>query len=704
MAGIYDNPEMIGAFLDEVEEQLQLLEQSILELERNGETPEIIQKIFRVAHTLKGSSAAMGFEKMKLLTHEMENVLDKIRNHHLEATKSVINILFQCLDHLRMLKEDFVADKKDIKTDISSTLSELKKILSGEYNQSKNTKKTKNKVIESMGQETGQEDKTIQFMLDLEQQIQLEQAVFSGLNLLVCEVKISEASVMKSARAYLILNHFNQIGTVIKVEPNILETQDDLEISKVSYLIITQLDEKTIETQVKSEIMEIESIKVYPYHFEILKQQPLGAGNVIAEADSKTDLKAVDVEKKISQTVRVDVEKLEKMMDLVGELVIERTRIAQVGNTLNERYKSDNTIEDFVGISNQVSRVTNELQEVVLKTRMLPIKRLFGRFPRLVRDLAEALNKEVELIMEGEETELDKTIIEDIVDPLIHLIRNAVDHGIETPEERAKAGKLSKGTLQINAFHQENNVILTVQDDGRGIDLERIKESAVRKQIITAQEAASLTEHETVSLIFHAGFSTSQTVSDISGRGVGMDIVRSHIDKLNGIIEVETKQGEGTKFIVKLPLTLAILTGLLVKVNDETYVLPMSNVIEIVRKPENEIESVKGQAIAVIREKVLPLIWLHDYFNISRKKKRKNIFIVVLGVAEKRLGLVVDELVGNQEIVVKPLGSYIGKVETFSGATILGDGSVACILDVAGVAKMVGSKKVSKTGYEQSKQ
>jgi two-component system chemotaxis sensor kinase CheA len=318
--------------------------------------------------------------------------------------------------------------------------------------------------------------------------------------------------------------------------------------------------------------------------------------------------------------------------------------------------------------------------------------------------LAETLNKEVELIMEGEETELDKTIIEDLADPLIHLIRNAVDHGIETPEERARTGKPPKGTLQISAFHQENHVILTVQDDGRGIDLERVKESAVKKQIITAQEAASLTEHETISLIFHAGFSTSQTVSDISGRGVGMDIVRSHIDKLNGIIEVETKQGEGTKFIVKLPLTLAILTGLLVKINDETYALPMSNVIEIVRKPENKIESVKGQAIAVIREKVLPLIWLHDYFNIPRKKKRKNIFIVVLGVAEKRLGLVVDELVGNQEIVVKPLGSYIGKVETFSGATILGDGSVACILDVAGVAKMVGSKKVSKAGDEQSKQ
>lgn len=701
MAGIYDNPEMIGAFLDEVEEQLQLLEQNILELERSGETPEIIQKVFRVAHTLKGSSSAMGFEKMKLLTHEMENVLDKIRNHHLKATKPVINVLFQCLDHLRLLKEDFLADRKDIKTDISSTLSELKKILSGGYNQNKNTKKAKNKAIESTVQETGQEDKAIRFMLDLEQQIQLEQAVISGFNILVCEVKLTEDSVMKSARAYLILNHFNQLGTVIQVEPNILENEDELLKSTISYLLITQLDGKTIETKVRNELMEIDSIKVYPYHhLDISKLQPLAAGNVKTGTDNNANPKAVDIERKVNQTVRVDVERLEKMMDLVGELVIERTRIAQVGNILHDRYTSDNTIEDLVGISNQVSRVTNELQEIVLKTRMLPIKQLFGRFPRLVRDLAEALNKEVELIMEGEETELDKTIIEDIADPLIHLIRNAVDHGIETPEERARTGKPPTGTLQISAFHQENHVILTVQDDGRGIDLERVKESAVKKQIITAQEAASLTEHDTIGLIFHSGFSTSQTVSDISGRGVGMDVVKSHIDKLNGIIEVETKQGEGTKFIIKLPLTLAILTGLLVKINHETYALPMSNVIEIVRKPEKEIESVKGQAITVIREKVLPLVWVHDYFNIPRKKKRKNIFIVVLGVAEKRLGLVVDELVGNQEIVVKPLGSYIGKVETFSGATILGDGSVACILDVAGIAKMVGSKKVSKASDE----
>lgn len=698
MAGIYDNPEMIGAFLDEVEEQLQLLEKGILELEQNGETPEVIQKIFRVAHTLKGSSSAIGFEKMKILTHEMENVLDKIRNHRLKATKPVINILFQCLDNLRLLKRDFLSDRNDIKTDISSVLGELNKVLSGEYNQNENTTEKKDIIVKNIDQSNVN---TI-FALDINQQIQIEQAIKAGLNCWLCEVKVSNDSLMKLARVYLIYNYFNEIGTVIGTEPNILEIQDDAEISKVSYLVITQLDAKTIETKAHNELMDVDSIKVYPYDTDVLQHQLAITENKKEERNDSILNKDNGIERKISQTVRVDVEKLEKMMNLVGELVIEQTRIAQVGNALHNRYTSDNTVEELLEISNHVSRIISELQEDVMKTRMLPIQQLFNRFPRMVRDLSESLNKEVELILEGGETEMDRSIIEDITDPLIHLIRNAIDHGIETPEERVKAGKTSKGVLRISAFHQENHVVITVEDDGRGIDLKKVKETATKKQILTAQEAESLSEHEIINLIFYTGFSTSQMVTDISGRGVGMDIVRSRIDKLNGIIDIETKQGEGTKFILKLPLTLAILTGLLVKINRETYAIPMSNVLEIVRKPEDEIEYVKGQAVAVIRGKVLPLIWLHDYFNILRPERKKNIFIVVLGVAEKRFGLVVDELVGNQEIVVKPLGSYVGKVEGFSGATILGDGSVACILDVVGIAKMVGSKRVSKIDFEQS--
>jgi len=312
----------------------------------------------------------------------------------------------------------------------------------------------------------------------------------------------------------------------------------------------------------------------------------------------------------------------------------------------------------------------------------------------MVRDLSHSLGKEINLILEGEETEIDRTIMEEMSDPLIHLIRNAIDHGIETPEIRRKLGKPEKGTLRVTALHHESNVIITVEDDGAGIDIQKIKQSAIKKQIVSEQEADNLTEQQLINLIFHTGFSTSQNISDVSGRGVGMDIVRTHVEKLNGIIEVETCAGAGTKFVIKLPFTLAILKGLLVNINNETYAIPMNNVVEIVRKPKNEIESINGQAVAVIRDKAVPLVWLQDYFGIPRSKERKNILIVLLGIAEKHLGLVVDELIGNQEIVVTNLGSYIGKVEGISGVTILGDRSVACILDVIGIANMVNSKKI----------
>ena len=443
-------------------------------------------------------------------------------------------------------------------------------------------------------------------------------------------------------------------------------------------------------------MMELEDIQVLPYYFQESYQKGETAG-ILADETNKNENsqpKGKTIVHSTPQTVRVDVDRIEQIMNLVGELVIEQTRIAQVSQTLNQSYASDPAVEELLGVANHVSRVISELQENVMKTRMLPVQQLFNRFPRMVRDLAQNLNKDIDLIFEGGQTEMDRTIIEEIHDPLIHIIRNSIDHGIESPKERLHKGKKKQGIVKISAFHQENNVILTIEDDGRGIDIPKIKSSAVQKQILSQQEADNLSEDEAINLIFTSGFSTATTVSDISGRGVGMDIVRNQIDKLNGIIDVETAKDYGTKFTIKLPLTLAILSGLLVKINKDTFALPMSNVLEIVRMPVQEIQYVKGQSVAVIREKVLPLIWLHDYFRIPRNNEKKNLFLVVLGVAEKRFGLVVDQLIGNQEIVVKPLGSYVGKIEGFSGATILGDGSVACILDVVGISKMVTNRKL----------
>lgn len=723
MSSIRD-PEMVGLFLDELEEQLQMLEESILSLEQQGEEPEVIQTVFRVAHTLKGSSAVMGFEEMKNLTHEMENILDKIRNNTMHIDRELINLLFQCLDMLRALKSDFVTDREHIATDTSEMVELLRQRLDPNLH---------NYKTEGLASGAKPDEGALQVApkinLTEDQRQQIVEALASGFKTYYCRLTLVPDSFLKVARACMAMNYFNEQGVVVATDPNLL-TLEEAEDNHFGYLIISFMPMEDLEAALYRDLLELEKVEIVPYEawesefLEDASEVDQGVKEDRSEKDIDNILTKIEEEKpiskplikeslekdttkegakdsggKVTQTVRVDVERLEKMMNLVGELVIEQTRIALVGNTLYNRYPSDVAVDDLLGISNHISRVISELQEGVMKARMLPIQQLFNRFPRMVRDLTQTLKKDINLVIEGGETEMDRSIIEDITDPLIHLLRNALDHGIETSEARVAAGKPEKGNLYIRAYHQENHVFISVEDDGGGINPEKIKRSAVEKKLISPSEAESLTDYQAIQLIFANGFSTAEVISDVSGRGVGMDIVRSHIDKLNGLIDVTSTVGVGTQFKIKLPLTLAILTGLLVKIGEEIYALPMNNVLEIVRKPESEVETIKGQEIVVIRERVLPLIWLHDHFGIPRRKDRNNVFIIILGVAEKRIGLVVDELLGNQEIVVKPLGSYIGKVEGYSGATILGDGSVACILDVVGIAKMANSQRSSELEY-----
>jgi len=715
MVDMFESPEMRGAFIGEVEEQLQLLENGIAELERNSETIEAVSKLSSAIYSLKSFSAAMGFEKMKTLTDEVENILDKIRGGFLEISKPVIDVLFECLEHLRKLNQDFSYDKNNIKTEITPVIARLKEI------SAKNVLNTKKEQSNNSDKEENMKEvQKIQrmFVLDAKQQEQINQALRSGQNVLVCEIKISEDSQMKSVRACLIMNFLNEWGTVISMAPNVLKVPAGTAIDKVAFLVASQMDADALEHKAKNELMDVSEVRVTQYltetlQFETLRsvipQPQMGVEEAgIGDEDSIRYEKKPEEEKKAVHTVRIDVDRLERMMDLVGELVIEQVRIVQVADNLFSRYPSDETVNDLIVISNSVSVMINELQDGIMKTRMIPVQQLFSRFPREVRNLCHSLNKEVDLVLEGGETEIDRIIMEEMSDPLIHLIRNAIDHGIEKPEIRKKLGKPEKGTLRITAMSEESNVIITVEDDGAGMDVKKIRQSAVEKHIITEQEADSMTEQQLINLIFCAGFSTSQKAGDVSGRGVGMDIVRTNVEKLKGIIDIETRVGAGTKFIIKLPiklpLTLAILKGLLVKISNEIYALPLNYVVEIVRKPKDEIEFINGQAVTVVRDKAVPLVWLHDYFGIPRAREKKNALIVMLGMAEKRLGLVVDELIGNQEIVVTNLGSYIGKVEGISGATILGDRSVACILDVAGIFKMVNDRKANKTDGKQLEQ
>lgn len=627
--------EMTGIFLDEVDEQLHIIDREILKLEQFGSSEETIQSLFRAAHTLKGSSAAMGFEEMKHLTHEMEHILDQVRNHRLQVTDGMTNLLFACLDHLKLLKEQF-AYGSGISTDITGLIKEL-------------------------------------------------QNFSPGLNeLLDIRIELAMDCPMKSARALIIRNQLETWGDVVRTHPPIDEIEDDhLSAPKeIQYLLASQIEIPQLKNALLS-MLDVIEVRISPY-----KNQSIAVKSAIAPNPPEAS-KLADKQK--NRTIRVDVERLELLMNLVGELVIDQTRINQVGNILHHRYSTDENVGDLGQISDHVSRVIGELQESVMKVRMLPIEQLFNRFPRMVRDLSRSLNKEIDLIIEGKETELDRTVIEEIGDPLIHLLRNAVDHGIETAEERIRRGKPPKGLLRIAATHEENQVVITVEDDGSGIDPAIIKESALHKGIISEKECIDLTDQEAIYLIFHPGFSTAASVSDISGRGVGMDIVRNHIEKLNGVINIETELGAGTRFKIKLPLTLAIITGLLIKINDRTFILPMSSVVEIVRMPPEAIQTIKGEMVIVIRERVLPVINLHEYLHINQiKQDKKHLQVVVVGAAERRFALVVDELIGNQEIVVKTLGTYVGKIDWISGATILGDGRVALILEVASIAKLAG--------------
>jgi two-component system chemotaxis sensor kinase CheA len=400
--------------------------------------------------------------------------------------------------------------------------------------------------------------------------------------------------------------------------------------------------------------------------------------------------------KVIDKTVRIDVERLDELMNLVGELVLGRNRLTQIVSGIVERFEGESLARELMDTIAQVDYLTSELQAVVMRARMMPIAKVFSKFPRIVRDLSRDLNKEVELLIYGEETEVDKSVIESIHDPLVHLIRNAIDHGIETPQERKAVGKPEKGKVILRAEHEGNFIVITVEDDGRGIDPERVRRKAVEKKIITEQEASSISDRDALNLIFLPGFSTASKVTNVSGRGVGLDVVKANITKLNGMIDVQSTLGQGTKFILKLPLTLAIIQGLLVDVCGEIFIIPLSSVIEVVRIPRSQVHSIKGREIIRLRDSVLPLVRLANIFNLSSNGDYKeNLYVVVVGLAERKLGIVVDGLVGQKEVVIKSLGSYLNNVRGIAGATILGDGTVRMIVDVAQIFKMSAENSYS---------
>lgn len=677
-----DMYQYLGIFLDEAEEQLQQLDEAVVLLEQDPGDRELLHRIFRIAHTLKGSSDSMGFEKMATLTHRMESVLDALRQGRLAMSRKVVDLLLACLDKLRELKEKLV-DGTEGDVEVSGLVAGLETLLEGEG---------------EAEAAAAQEDSALE-LTEVEQNV-IREAELKGYRGYEIYVELEPDCRMKGARAFLVFNNLKDYGEVIKSEPHTQELEAEKFESSFRLVMVSKEDADTLANVIKS-ISEIRRVEVNPVELE--EEAPLstpgqfsgadgvsGPGSAAADARGRAGeqaQQATAVERLKTQTVRVDVRRLETLMNLVGELVIDRTCLADTGNALKSKLGNEPLLQTLEEISIHIGRVTSDLQEEVMKARMLPIDHLFNRFPRMVRDLAKKAGKDIDFIVEGRETELDRTVIEEIGDPLIHLLRNAIDHGIEPPEERVRLGKPRHGTIILKAFHQENMIVITVQDDGRGMDPEKIKRKAVEKGLISPEQAANMNRRDALDLIFLPGFSTADKVTDVSGRGVGMDIVRAHLEKINGLIDIKTSAGEGTCFTIKLPLTLAINRSLLITIGSQVYAIPLANVIEIIEVDLAQVKKVQGHDVVVLRQKVLPLLRLDEVLGIKRElqKVQGRLAVVVVGVAERRVGLIVDSLLGEQEIVIKSLGNYIGKIPGIAGATIMGDGRVSLILDVRGL-------------------
>lgn len=696
----FDIDQYLGIFLDEADEQLQILDEALVLLEQERENRELLNQIFRAAHTLKGSSASMGFEKMAELTHVLESVLDDLRHDALTVTSEIIDHLLHGLDALKALKEEISAGKGNGNgVEIKSLIENLKNIkekkaVVAQKIEAPITDEAEEKTEDSSVEIPGEAGSSpLSLILDDVEHHVAAAAKANGYNVWHTKVTLESDCLMKGARSYIVFNNLKDMGEVIKTIPPIDEIEEERFEDSFEFVIVTKISKDALNNIIRS-ISEIAAVQIEAVHASYASAMDRES------EDSETREEGLrstlggnqqQVQTRVIQTVRVDVQRLENLMNLAGELVIDRTRLVDVNSSLKTTLGAGKSIETLEEVTVHLGRIVGELQEEIMKARMFPIDQVFNRFPRMVRDLAQKAGKEINFIVEGRETELDRTVIEEIGDPLIHLIRNAIDHGIEAPNDRIKAGKPAVGIVNLRAFHQENQIVITVQDDGKGMNPAAIRAKAIEKEIISVDAASRLTERESLNLIFAPGFSTAATVSDVSGRGVGMDIVRNHIEKINGLIEIDSVAGKGTKFTIKLPLTLAINRSLLVYLNKQVFAFPLANVIEILNVDAAQIQQVQQRNVVLVRGDVLPLFRLADVLPYSDDGiKREKLSVVVVGISEKRLGFVVDELMGEQEIVIKSLGEFIGQIPGLAGATIMGDGEVALILDVRGLAGQAG--------------
>ena len=694
-----DVSQYLEIFIDESEEHLQTLSDCIMVLEKEPDNKDTINEVFRAAHSLKGMAGTMGFKRMQHLTHDMENVFQEVRSDRVKVTSGMIDLLFKCLDALEGYLDNIKSTSDEGTEDNEVIIKELNDFIAKADGEAEAENKEVSEVKEAAPAAT-QEEKEGQEKIELteEEKKAIREAESNGQHIYAMTVRIQKDCLLKAARAFLVFKAVEDFGQILVYRPSSQDIEDEKFELDFSFFLASEEETDKIVAVAKA-VSEIEKVDAEEIHLEeYLKEAAAQEEQQAKEAATEQKEAPAEVpktaEKKApaaaakkqtnakpvtGRTVRVDIEKLDALMNQVSELIIAKNSLVSISSNESGEYQNQSFHEQI----EYLERITTNLHESVMKVRMVPIESVVNKFPRMIRDLSRKLGKKMELYMTGEDTELDRTVVDQIGDPLQHLLRNSADHGLEDNATRVERGKPEVGSIFLKAFQEGNNVIIEVGDDGNGIDVAAVRDKAVERGVITAEQAENMSQKEIINLLFLPSFSMAKKITDISGRGVGLDVVKSNIEALGGDVEVRTKLGEGTTFIVRLPLTLAIIQALMVEIRDEKYAIALGSIANIESIPVNEIKYVQAQEVIHLRGAVIPLIRLDQVLDMEEKQEEpENLTVVIVKKGDSLAGLVVDNLIGQQEIVIKSLGKYITNNKIISGATILGDGEVALILDV----------------------
>lgn len=694
-----DVSQYLEIFIDESEEHLQTLSDCIMVLEKEPDNKDTINEVFRAAHSLKGMAGTMGFKRMQHLTHDMENVFQEVRSDHIKVTSGMIDLLFKCLDALEGYVDNIKSTSDEGTEDNEVIIKELNDFIA-KTEGAEETGNTETSEAKEAAPESTQEEKAGQEKIELtnDEKKAIREAESNGQHIYVMTVHIQKDCLLKAARAFLVFKAVEDFGQILVYRPSSQDIEDEKFEFEFSFFLASEESEDKIVAVAKA-VSEIEKVDAEEIHLdeyvkeaeaqeeqqakeataeqkEAPAEAPKAAEKKAPAANAKKQTNAKPV---TGRTVRVDIEKLDALMNQVSELIIAKNSLVSISSNESGEYQNQSFHEQI----EYLERITTNLHESVMKVRMVPIESVVNKFPRMIRDLSRKLGKKMELYMTGEDTELDRTVVDQIGDPLQHLLRNSADHGLEDNATRVERGKPEVGSIFLKAFQEGNNVIIEVGDDGNGIDVAAVRDKAVERGVITAEQAENMSQKEIINILFLPSFSMAKKITDISGRGVGLDVVKSNIEALGGDVEVRTQLGEGTTFIVRLPLTLAIIQALMVEIRDEKYAIALGSISNIESIPVNEIKYVQAQEVIHLRGAVIPLIRLDQVLDMEEKQEEpENLTVVIVKKGDSLAGLVVDNLIGQQEIVIKSLGKYITNNKIISGATILGDGEVALILDV----------------------